>query len=442
MKNLKYFLLLSSVIIIGFSSCKKDDPGPNPIVVSTIEAKGTSFEDGSDVTKDLNGASSASDVALNSTFTITFDRDVDATTVTSSNVSLSTDDGALSAGLQTSGRTVTLTPDTDLVRGTMHTLSISGVTATDGGSFSAITRSFTSEGRAPVTVPNESDMIAYWTFDGSANDATGAYPADNVVAINFGDDRFGQGNSTASFDGDESLIEVLNGDRLMESNDFTISFWIKTNSDGHVNADGNPANHFVFGLGAFFGFQFEIPADVTSCKLAMSYELADGTKESEDLWFNGSGEDNMNGGWQGWDFVADLTGSGGVEAILKDKWTHIVCTYNATDKTGRMYFNGELMKGQDFNLWPDGAPKTTATGVSYRGVDTDVENILAFGFIKSADSPMWADTPWGDYFKPTSNHFKGDLDDVRVFKAPFSADDAKALYDAEKNLNFGDLHVG
>jgi hypothetical protein len=97
-----------------------------------------------------------------------------------------------------------------------------------------------------------------------------------------------------------------------------------------------------------------------------------------------------------------------------------------------MYINGELMKGQDFNLWPDASNPRTCTGVNYRGVDTDVENILAFGFVKSADSPMWADTPWGDYYKPTSNHFKGDLDDVRVFNAPFSADDAKNLYNAEK----------
>ena len=275
-------------------------------------------------------------------------------------------------------------------------------------------------------------MIAYWSFDGDPDDKTGNYTTDNAVAITYGEDRFGQGNSTASFDGDESIIEVLNGDQLMDSDDITISFWVKTNSDGHVNANGDPANYFVFGLGAFFGFQFEIPADWNSCKLAMSYVLENGDKESEDLWFNGSGEDNMNGGWQGWDFVADLTGTGGVPSLLQDKWAHVICTYNATEKQGRMYINGELMKSQDFDLWPDGAPKKTVTGVSYRGMEIDVEPILAFGFIKSIDSPMWADTDWGDYFKPTANHFKGDLDDVRIFKTFYSPDDARDLYDSEK----------
>jgi hypothetical protein len=97
-----------------------------------------------------------------------------------------------------------------------------------------------------------------------------------------------------------------------------------------------------------------------------------------------------------------------------------------------MYINGELMKSQDFDLWPDLDPKRTVTGVSYRGVAPEVEPILAFGFIKSIDSEVWAAESWANYFVPTSNHFKGDLDDVRVFSAPFSAQDARDLYDAEK----------
>jgi hypothetical protein len=97
-----------------------------------------------------------------------------------------------------------------------------------------------------------------------------------------------------------------------------------------------------------------------------------------------------------------------------------------------MYINGELMKSQDFDLWPDGDAKRNVKGVAYRGVAPEVENILAFGFIKSIDSQLWATEPWGGYAFPGANHFKGDLDDVRFFNAPFSAADAKALYDAEK----------
>ncbi len=434
MRNWKFLFYLFAISSFGIMSCNNDDEPMtgDALSVNSVEAKGTSFQDGSDVTSDLNGASSAIDVALNASITIDFNKAVDASTVSTSTVKLSDGTNDVGIAVNASGSSITIDPNSDLVRGTLHSITLSGVKATDGGVLAETTRSFTTEGRAPVVVPNADSQIAYWNFDGDANDAVGSFTADNVVDITYGEDRFALGNSTASFDGNTSIIEIAGADALMASDDFTLSFWIKTNTDGHLNADGNPANHFVMGLGAFFGFQFEIPADFGSCKLASSYVLEDGTKESEDLWFNGSGEDGMNGGWQGWDFVADLTGSGGVESILKDKWAHVICTYNAAEKQGRMYINGQLMKSQDFDLWPDGAPKRTVTGVSYRGDVLDVEPILAFGFIKSIDSPMWADTPWGDYNKPTANHFKGDLDDVRIFSAAFSAEDASSLYDSER----------
>ncbi len=423
-------VLLCSMLLV-ISSCT--EPEPETLAVSSIEAAGTSFEDGSSVTKDLNGAATATDIALNSVITISFDRDLDASTVNGAAVSISSDDGEVSSSVSSSGSTITIDPDVDMIRGTTYTLNLSGsLKSSEGGSFFATSRTFRTEGRAPVIVPNVDNQIAYFNFDNNTDDAVGSFNPDNVVSVTFGEDRFGQGNSTATFDGDESIIEIPNGDQLMASDDFTLSFWMKTNSVGHVNQDGNPSSYFVMGLGAFFGFQFEIPANFSSCKLAMSYLLENGDEVSEDLWFNGSGEDKDNGGWQGWDFVANLGGESGMQELLQDKWVNIICTYNADEKQGLMFINGELMKSQDFDLWPDEAPKRTVTGVHYRGVETDVEPILAIGFIKSIDSPMWADTPWGDYAKPTSHHFKGDLDDIRIFDTSFSAEDAATLYNSEK----------
>ncbi|GLR18075.1 LamG-like jellyroll fold domain-containing protein [Portibacter lacus] len=435
MKILNYCLALFALSAITLTSCKDD---PDPILaptIASIEAVGTSFADGSAVTKDLNGASSAADVALNSVITITLDKAVDGTTVNVSNVAISNADGDVASTVTSSGSAITITPSEEMVRGTSHTLTLSNIKSSDGGTMSTVSRTFVTEGRAPVIVPKADDQLAYYNFDGTTDDILGNYNPDNVVGIEMGTDRFGQGNSTASFDGDVSIIEIPDADQMMTYNDFTLSFWMKTNTEGHIDAGGNPASHFVMGLGAFFGFQFEIPADFGSCKLAMSYKLENDDVTGEDLWFNGSGEDKDNGGWQGWDFVANL-GEGGVAEILKDKWVHVVCSYNSTTKQGRMYFNGQLMKSQDFNLWPDcdvaGACKQATTGVVYRGNESDVEPILALGFIKSIDSPMWASEPWGDYNTPTSNHFKGDLDDIRIFKAPFSAEDVETLYNSEK----------
>ncbi|MFT4970815.1 MAG: hypothetical protein ACI9JY_000010 [Saprospiraceae bacterium] len=432
MKSIKFFLLMLIVASFTITSCGDDDSTPKNVAVTAITANGTSFADDTAVSKDLNGASSAMDVALNSTFTVTFDKEIDVVTAIGSNVQILENGSAVDAALSGTGSTITIIPTEDLKRGTFHTLNINNVAAADGGMFETVTRSFTTEGRAPVVVPNADAQRAYWNFDSNTDDENGEFSADKVIDLTYGEDRFGQGNSTASFDGNTTIVEVVDGSRLMESGSIAISFWMKINSIDHINQNGDPSGHFVFGLGAFQGFQFEIPADYTNCKLVASYELADGAGATEDLWFPGNGEDNMNGGWQGWDFVADLTGSGGVEGLIQDKWAHVICSYDKEERKGQLYINGELMKSQDFDLWPDGDLKREVQGVLYNGNPADVEDKLVFGFIKSADSPMWLDTDFGDYFKPTANHFKGDLDDFRIFDAPFSAADAAALYNAEK----------
>jgi hypothetical protein len=210
---------------------------------------------------------------------------------------------------------------------------------------------------------------------------------------------------------------------------------MKTNSDGHVNADGNPEGHFVLGLGGFSGFQFEInvngDAEVTNCKFANAYYTTDGTLTSEDAFFAGDGATFENGGWQGWDIQADLTGSGGVNGFLGDRWVHVVVSYDAATKLHRMYFDGQVMKGHDFNLWPEGGLKTMVEGVAYRESE-EITPDLAFGFVHSPASTRWDDTPWGAYEVPTSKHFKGQLDDVRVFSTSFTPADVEDLYNAER----------
>ncbi len=432
MQKMKFIVSGLAMSAFVFFSCGNDDepdtpsPTQSSISISSINATGTSFTDGSDVNKDLNGASSATDVALNSTIAITLDSDVDAASATTSSVSLSNTTSAVTV----SGSTITLTPEGDLDRGTSYTLTLNGVKGSNGATLSQTTRTFTTEGRAAVTVPNESAMIAYWNFDNNPDEATGTYTSDNVVSITYGEDRFGQGASVASFDGDESIIEVGNATSLMDSDDFTISFWVKSDSVGHINQNGDPSNHFVLGLAANAGFQFEMGGRGDNCKLAMSYAIEGQDPQSEDLFYNGTGLTETS--WQGWDFSQDISGSGGLEGLILNKWAHILCTYDATAKTGKMFINGQLMKSQDFNLWPEAAPKRNVTGVAYSGTEPDFEPILAFGFIKSIDSERWAETPWGNYAVPTSNHFKGSLDDVRIFNTSFSAADVTTLYDSEK----------
>jgi len=59
MKNFKRLslIMLSALMIFACSS------DPDPVAVSAITAEGTSFQDGSTITSDLNGTSSAEGVA-------------------------------------------------------------------------------------------------------------------------------------------------------------------------------------------------------------------------------------------------------------------------------------------------------------------------------------------------------------------------------------------
>jgi hypothetical protein len=311
--------------------------------------------------------------------------------------------------------------------GSQFKLTFPQITSIDGQTIPGFNRTFTTEGTfAP------SGVVAHWTFENNANDQVGTYNPSATVDVTYEASRNATAGKAAYFNGTTTIIEIPNGDVLYTTHDFTLSFWVKTKSDGHVDANGNPKGHFVIGLGAHKGFQFEIAGDYGSCKMAAQYELADHSSASEDLWFNGSGEYNGNGGWQGWTFCQNLTTSGGVAALLKDKWAHVVCTYNSTTKVGTMYINGQRMKAQDFNLWPTGDPKTGVLGMKWGGVPPEVYPTLAFGFVQSRQGTMWATEPWGGYTFPTANHFGGWLDDVRIFHKAITEMEVDMMYQSEK----------
>jgi len=72
-------------------------------------------------------------------------------------------------------------------------------------------------------------MVAYWSFDGNANDQTGNYnaPTAGIIGITYVTGRNAASGQAASFNGTTSLIEIPNGDVLENSADFSLSFWMK-----------------------------------------------------------------------------------------------------------------------------------------------------------------------------------------------------------------------
>ena len=406
-------LLLVSILLFGMIACKKKD--------TTVTFALTSLKAGS---VDMNLAAPATTVPINPTITADFSVNVNAVSVTAVTVIMIGQYGnkTIDLTLSATGSTITIVPTTVLGTGSVYTLTLNGILSTDGQSLGSIVRTFTTEG---AFAPDGS--VAYGNFENNANDQMGTFNpmAGGIIGITYVDSYKSIAGKAASFNGTTSLIEIPNGNLLDSCNDFSLAFWIKADSTKH--------GQFVMGLAGWYGFQFEINhtgnGGLGECKLAAQYRYANNTSGSEDIWFNGSGSYNGNGGWQGWTFCKDLTASGGVNAIIANKWAFVTCVYEAATRIGTLSLNGEKMKTQDFNLWPVGDAKLTVTGLKYNGAVGN--NTFVFGFIQDKNNPTIADA-WAQYSDPANNHFKGLLDDVRIYHRALTPAEITMMYNSAK----------
>jgi hypothetical protein len=415
---MKKYNLLTKTMVAGLLaatalwSCSEDDPAALTLVSLTAEGI------------DLNGATTPSNVPTDAVIIAEFSTEVDPASAAGA-ISLlrDYDDTNVDLDIQVSGKTVTITPETSLTTGALYALNVTtGLKSTGNQPATNVSRNFNTEGT--FAVPG---AIAHWTFEDSPNDIFGTFnaAASGVIDITYAASRRVEAGKAASFNGTTSIIEIPNGDDLMNpTGSWALSFWVKPNSTLEKG-------QFVMGLGAFYGFQFEIPGSYENCKLAMSYahnNPAGAGSFSEDLWCDATG----NLGWQGWTFSKDYTASGGFDDVVKDKWTHVVCVYNAAQKTGTMYINGEKAKEQDFDNWPADANPRFTTGPTYRGATPDVVNELAFGFIHSRAGTLWDSEPWGGYANTGANHFHGLLDDVIVYHKVITQAEVTLMYNSGK----------
>jgi hypothetical protein len=425
MKSTKMLLsMLACCSILVFTGCSDDDEAAPALTVQSITATGTDLESGEAVEADLNSATSAEGVPLQPTIVVTFSDDVDASTATPANVTLTADNQPVPVNVAASGRTMTITPQNELSRGTSHTLTLSGnIRGSGGGTLTNTSRTFTTAGRAPVSAPQEASQVAYFNFDGNADDAVGDFNASEVVDITWVADRFGQMESAAQFNGNTSIIEVPNGADLLSQN-WTLSYWALVDTVDHLDANGNNAGHFIMGVGAFHGFQVEVPGNADFWKMAGSYSTPDGNTIPNDFFVNGDGQDATNGGWEGIEFEQNVTG--GLRTILAQKWAHVVVTYNSEDNTRAVYMNGQLIQRDNLSN-----ANLNFNGLQFSGSD-EVGTGLAFGFPFDRTSTMWQTEPWGNYNEPTANHFKGSLDDVRFFSAALTESEVQDLYNSER----------
>jgi len=322
---------------------------------------------------------------------------------------------------------ITIVPTLNLGNGTYYILTFTNLLSTNGSSITYLWRAFTTIGNF-----GPPGLVAYWNFEGNTFDQQGTYNVSGVTDLNYAKSFKNTLGQCAAFNGTSTVIQVSNGDQLVNTSDFSLTFWAKPNSQYQIDSLGNPKGQMVLGVGDYKGFEFEIASDYSSCKLVASYALPDGTTVSEDLSFAGDGKIQTNGGLPGWTYCVNLVTSGGVANLLKDKWAFVCCTYNSTTKVGTLYINGVIMKQQDFNQWTAGDPARNITGLKYGGSAPQQENIFTMGFFHSAGSAAYSGTSWGNYYSLFANHFRGWLDEVRIFHSAITSVEVTQMYTLTK----------
>src|SRR3989442_470274 len=74
--------------------------------------------------------------------------------------------------------------------------------------------------------PFTNGLVAYYPFNGNANDLSGHGNNGSVAGATLAADRFGNASSAYAFDGVSSLITVPDSPSLRISNDITVTCWL------------------------------------------------------------------------------------------------------------------------------------------------------------------------------------------------------------------------
>jgi hypothetical protein len=155
-------------------------------------------------------------------------------------------------------------------------------------------------------------LVAYYPFNGNANDESGnGYNGVNNGAIP-AKDRFGNDNKAYSFDGVSSKIDIPNSANLILNKTFTLSVWEKTSQFYTWNVQANlffgkgqdrTAGFFGIGQQDFYGipgapaykliFAVRFKEQLPSVQIPSSYLLSN-TNAQKDTWYNIVGVSDEN----------------------------------------------------------------------------------------------------------------------------------------------------
>ena len=216
-------------------------------------------------------------------------------------------------------------------------------------------------------------LVAYYPFNGNANDESGNGNDGEVKGAVLAADRHGKSNQAYSFDGDDDFIEVADSNNLDLGDDYdkamTISVWING------------------------------PLRQTGCILRKAtgeashrddYSVRTSSKFGGYIWGTGRSQEAGGNNKEVYSIIPWPESS-------SQKWNFLVAIYNPEKDEKSFYVNGELLSH------------------SKSGKKSPKNN-----------GPLRIGTEWGRAF------WNGSIDDIRIYNRALSTEEVKALYELEK----------
>ena len=167
-------------------------------------------------------------------------------------------------------------------------------------------------------------LVAYYPFNGNANDESGNLNDGIVYNAVLSADRYGESDRTYSFDGDGDYIEVQHSDSFNFQDEISISFWIKRNEDQSLHF---PAQYKSFVL-------YKPGSPTRNFILIQLYDVGN-MRMNKGETGTCIGIENAFGG-----ACNDVTGEASVVPL--QVWTHYVFTIDAEGNT-KLFENGTLV---------------------------------------------------------------------------------------------------
>jgi len=232
----------------------------------------------------------------------------------------------------------------------------------------------------------QNGLVAYYPFNGNANDESGNSNTGTVNGATLTEDRFGNSNSAFNFNGIDDFIEVANNINLNITGDKSIICWYLITN--------NPTNEYPVilykeGIDVFptygLGFAHNLPQDP-------NYENVQ--------FLFGSGNTNFN-----------IYSTQKYSDYL-NQWVCISATYSQNTGIQKIYFNGILSHSIN--------------------IGSQISNI--------SDKPLQIGR--GDSYNTSLTYFNGKIDDIRIYNRALTEQEIGALYYASLSFDNQTTKVG